>query len=232
MFHVVSKHFLLTVLLALSTLPARAGYIKLSASDVDIYYDAAFWGAGSATVEDNAISFSTVFTKSASPGNYSLNAFDSLGVFAVAHTGYALTGATTLGISGSYSLSSLGSAFISSTALIYSGSLANSIFVPDDAVGAGYVGASVAGTSKPGKGSFTAMSSSTEATGLYQAIGLQNILSAVAYPKLTSTSLTSTGFNFDVTAVSAVPEINASGMSIAGLLLVGTMVLRRKQSGG
>jgi hypothetical protein len=231
----VSKYFLPAILLLLCSLPARADYIKVSGSDVDIYYDADFWGAGKATVTDNSISFSTNFSKVASPGSYYLNKFDGLGLYAVAHTGYALTGSTTLGAGGNYRLPGyvfpfgLSSASVNSTSLIYSGSVADGVFDVDGIVGSGSTGASVLGGAKPSKGDFTANSFTSQASGLYEAIGLQNILTVFAFPRSTSAALTSTSFGFDVTQISAVPDIGSSTMILAGMLLVGTMVSNKQR---
>jgi hypothetical protein len=231
----VSKYLVSAALLLLAALPAHAEYIKLVGSDVDIYYQADFWGAGNATITGNSISIATDYTEYASSGDYFFTAAPGVGVFAVAHAGYALTGSTTLGVSGSYILPGtvlpfdLNGASINSSVQIYSASVTNGSFALDELAGTGSVGTSVEGTPEPSAGNFSTTFSTSEATGLYEAVGLDNIFTVVAYPKYATASLTSASFDFAVKPVSPVPDIAPSTSTLAGLLLLGTIALRQRQ---
>ena len=228
--------FCLPLLIVLSGLtmasPAHA-VSKLSGTDIDIYYDESDWGA--ATLTGNAVQFQTALDFYSSPGTSTATVFGG-SLLVVAHAGYALTGAVTLGLSGDYSFPGAlnwpyrddGTAGIYSTVQFFDAGSVNPETGQHD-----YLGWATAGVSTPQPqlqsiGSFAFVTVANQAFGEYGSLGVSTIQILSASPKTASVSITSASYDFAVTAVSAVPEAPATAMLAAGLLTLALVLWRRR----
>lgn len=219
---------------------AQAGnFVEIDAADVKFYYDADFWGAGSASVIGNSISFAisedydvSARSRSASgTGNGSFFDFTQLSVFAVAKTGYALNSVVTGSVQTDYTLAAGGG--YSSTSFsgdIAGGTYSGGAFFGTVAEGGYSVTPDRSSTGSNSSGSYSSNISVGDGTTQYAALGVSTGLEAKAFQLgvgSVRTTVTDVNYNF---AVSAVPEPESYAMMMAGIALLGFSARRRKKT--
>ena len=218
-----------------------ANYAEIDGTNVQFLYDADFWGANTATVTGNSISFDigsdyalaakvkATSLNGASVQDYSDSAFP--GLIAVAKNGYQLLGTVDTSLTADYSTSAKGG-FVNASAYgyLHQGSFSNGAFNADPSKWSVYSvmddgfsnGAATSGT----------LNTVTQAgawDGL-QAMSLEVTLGSHAEqsgPGLSSIAMTNVSYGFAVMAA-PVPEPETCAMLLAGLGLVGVMARRRK----
>lgn len=217
-----------------------ANYIEIDGANVKFFYDADFWGVGSASVTGNSISFSIsddfeVFAKSSTNTGSGAGGhvdYSQAGVFAVAKSGYSVSGAVGASATSTYSFTTgLGSSTTLLAGSIYGGAYSaggfDAAYYEDDF----YNSVTVYSNSNPAPGTGgTITAGAGTANNYYSAVGLDTQLGIGALQTgkgRTDTALTNVSYNF---AVTAVPEPETYAMMIAGLGLVGFAARRRKNA--
>jgi hypothetical protein len=212
---------------------AHADVITLTGANFDVQYDASYW-SGVALVDDRILLSKTV-EFFAAPGLSHYTEFGS-GLTVIAHTGYALTGGATIGVTGSYTLPGYlngpygpdGGASIQAGAMVF----ANQDF--NDYLGYASAASFIAATPEASAGVFGPAGStgSFVQPGQYAQLRLNPILDLFASPEFTTATLTGASFDLDVVAASAVPEPEAVTLLLGGLALLGICARRRRGNGG
>jgi hypothetical protein len=216
---------------------AQQQYSLVHGAQIDYYYNAAVYSAP--TITGNLVEFN--FGYSSVPGSTGISFRDDVfSVYAVAHTGYSLTGAMTLGMDGTMqwpTTSSTGgtdaNARIAVTTINYVNTdPANGVQWPTqtwpealapvivDITKVGQFGTSDV---------FSAESSST-ATGSYQALQLWNVSSIETFDNRDAlVSINKVRFDFGTQIAAPVPEADTYAMLAAGLLMLGVSLKRRNR---
>lgn len=211
------------MLLLAATGAARAETVKLTGAHFDVYYDAAYWDG--AALAGDTINLIKPIEFVGIPGIEWYTEFAS-SLELVAHSGYAFSGDFTVAIAGSYTFPTAGSnsaAGIEVGALVFGSG-------PDDFLGAFGAGTHADASDSQG-GAFAPAGPTTGnvTPGAYTTVRLAPILSLLAAPRLTTTSLDAVSVTAGVVALAVVPEPETSAMLLSGILLLGACVRQRRR---
>ena len=217
--------------------------VEVAGANIKFYYDADFWGLGSATVVGNSISFAlvddfTINAKSRTPTaiNYSTYGEKAVGaLFAVANDGYLLRTSFTQTINGNYSLApgnSRGEAGVRAEVAGgtgFSGGKLKGAFSLGEVYG-NYLASSY---QAPAADNYSVtkqlFSAPNNTTSYFNALQFDPQLSVlVRQVGIGSSDMALTGLTYNF--VVAVPEPETYAMMIAGLGLMGFVARRRKQN--
>ncbi len=214
-------------------------FVEIDGANLTFFYDADFWGLGTATVTGNKISFAMsddydVTAKSSTASGASVHGhLDSseLSVFAVAKSGYSVSSYVQSSASTTVSFTT-GAGIIGAS--LVSGVIGGAYSGDDFVAGQhdGYFGDDFLLYSGPSPYSTTATLAADGgvAGNFYSAAGVETSVGIGASQTGKGAShgiLTDVSYNFSVTAV---PEPETYAMLLAGLGLVGFAARRRKQA--
>lgn len=211
------------VLLLAAASPARADTVRLAGANFDLYYDAAYWDG--AALAGDTINLLKPIAFVGIPGIEWSSEFAS-SVELVAHSGYAFSGDFTVGLSGSYTFPTSNPnnrAALEFGALLFGAG-------PDDFLGT-FNAYTHADASDGPSGAFAPAGPTTVnvTPGLYTTVRFAPILSLMAAPRLTTTSLDAVSVTPGVVALGVVPEPETYAMLLSGILVLGACARRRRR---
>lgn len=212
--------------------------VQIDGAHASFFYDADFWGLGTASVAGDKISFVTPSYFNQHAEGYGKSGEDSdrytnesaSAVVAVAKAGYQLTGGLSYDLTTTYAQPVAGAfaTYINFTN-INSGSWTGGAFVADSQLGqfslSSSRGSNISGT---GTGSEHTVGT-TSGAGAYSALALDSYLFLTSTQKgagYAEAGLSAASYQFNV---SAVPEPATYGMLLGGIALVGLVGRRRKK---
>ena len=214
-------------------------FVEIDGANLTFFYDADFWGLGTASVTGNKISFAIsddfdVTAKSSTVSGHGAAAHvddNSLSVFAVAKSGYSVSSLVQASSSTSVNFTTGNG----TAAGVLSGSVSGGAFNGDDFVaihndGSYYDDFQLYTGSSPYSTTAALAANGGVAGNFYAATGVETFIGVGTeqYGKgLSHAALTDVSYNFSVTAV---PEPETYAMLLAGLGLVGFTARRRKQA--
>lgn len=200
---------------------AKAELITLAGTKFDVIYDESSWGE--LTLIDNRIVAKTDFSFYASPGISIVTIFPG-DLYINAHSGLALTGGVTIGISGNYFLpgplyrpwSPNSSASLNAVALLFTGE------AHDNFLGSVSVSTETVSSDQTISGVFAPVGPTDTAAriGMYQNFQLLPIISLSADPRHSEVSMTGLSFDIDVVPASTVPEPSINFLIVLGLVTI------------
>lgn len=217
---------------------AQQQYTLLHGDQVDYYYNAAVYSAP--TITGNRVEFN--FGYSSVPGSTGVTFRDDVfSVYAVAHTGYSLSGAMTLGVDGTVqwpTTSSTGgtdaNARIAVTTINYVNTdPANGVQWPTTDTWPEQlppVGIDITKVGQFGTSDVFSAEASSAATGSYKALQLWNVSSIETVDNRDAlVSINKVRFDFGTQIAAPVPEADTYAMLAAGLLMLGVSLKRRNR---
>lgn len=234
------RRLIVATLLAVGVAPQvhSAHMVEIDGANVKFFYDAHFWGWGTATVSNDSISFAlsddyalTAKTRVAGGQAYaSINTPGTAALIVVANSGYTLNTLAASTLKGNYELPAMGgSAFTSVTSRLLGGSdYSGGAFIPQALLGTLDTSpTAMSNGSSAGSGSWS--SSDSVLLGAYKALqvdpALMLNLSQLGEGS-THAALTSLNYGF---VASTVPEPQTYAMLIAGLGLMGWVARCRSE---
>ncbi|WP_167761467.1 PEP-CTERM sorting domain-containing protein [Duganella callida] len=213
--------------------------VQIDGAHTTFFYDADFWGLGAASVLGDTISLQMRpdMNVSASVRAGSTTATqtqqatdsDSVGIVAVAKTGYSLTTKVGTGLNGSYFTAAKGGDVqVSLGGTIFTGYMENGAFRSQDVVtGSATYFSNASNGSAAQAGSFDVLMYSANPLTYANAIGVDNYLSTYAYQSGSgSSSLSLNAVRYEFSAV-AVPEPETYAMLLGGIAVLAGVARRR-----
>jgi hypothetical protein len=233
-------------LVAVAGSARAANYVGIDGVNVQFFYDADYWGANSAKVKGNSISFGV-------PNDYAASAKvdassqdgqswadfahnNELGLIVVVKDGYQLQGSVGVKLSGDFQLAANGGQFAAvMNGYLSKGVYSNDAFVPFFTYSpyALSVGDLSNGTVNSGTLSASVISADefpTASNPTMSAMGVGVYLGGYAFQTglgMTAIAIPDVTYDFTVKAVTAVPEPETYAMMLVGLSLVGGVARRR-----
>lgn len=230
----------LAIAASLVSAAQATNYVSVEGTGVTFYYDADFWGLGSASVTGNSISFDldpsySLVAKVASnkPSGTSVHTYTenaTAAVVAVAHSGWALSSAVGLNLAGSYAGVNSGSKLdASGSGDLYAGSFSGGSFSAGSYLNS-YGVEFVRNGGTPAAGAINVGQTLFNDGNKYSALGLDAWLYTNAYQGGPgNASLNASSFRYDFN-VSAVPEPATYGMLLVGLGVMAGVARRKRQA--
>ena len=217
---------------------AQQQYTLVHGAQVDYYYNAAVYKAP--TITGNLVEFN--FDYSLVPGSTGMSWRDDVfSLYAVAHTGYSLTGAMKFGFDGTVqwpTTSSIGATDASARITLNASNFVNTDpangvqwpttdFFPEALPPAEI---DITKTGQFGASDVFSAESSTTATGSYKALQLWQVSTLDTYNNRDAlVSMNKVRFDFGTQIAAPVPEADTYAMLAAGLLMLGVSLKRRNR---
>lgn len=234
-----AKFAAVTALLCIAaSAQAQQQYTLVHGAQVDYYYNAAVYSAP--TITGNLVEFN--FGYSSVPGSNGISWRDNVfSLYAVAHTGYSLTGAMKFGFDGTAqwpTTSSTGGTDADASITLNATNYINT----DPANGVQWPGSDFPPTALPsaeiditktgqfGSSDVFSAESSTTATGSYKALQLWQLSTMDTYHNRDAlVSMNKVRFDYGTQIAAPVPEAETYAMLAAGLLMLGVSLKRRNR---